>query len=338
MDELSFKRRGELVRLIDRFAEQDGTQETRIPALRLIRASRLSEPVYSVYEPSLCIVAQGAKVVMLGQESYRYDPDSYLTASVHLPIAGQIIEASPEAPYLSLQLQFDMPRILEVIQASEPIGHRKNDTGRGLVVSRMNEMLYDAVLRLVRLLETPQDIPVMAPYVIREIIYRVLQHEQHNALRQFALIGSHAQRIAKVIERLGRDFALPLRIEELAEEARMSVSSLYGYFKEVTGMSPIQYQKQIRLQAARRLLISETTTAAEAAFQVGYESPSHFSREYARMFGLPPVRDIRRMRDTLLSGGGMLHGSEDPSGSKIALEVMHGNRVVRYDSKKERRV
>lgn len=236
---------------------------------------------------------------MLGKESFQYDPDSYLTASVHLPITGQVIEASREAPYLSLQLQFDMTQILEVIQASGHIGYSKRESGGGLVVSRMNDTLYDAVLRLVKMLETPQDIPVMAPYVIRELIYRVLQSEQNAALKQFALIGSHAQRIAKVIERLSRDFALPLRIEELAEEARMRASTLYDYFKEVTGMSPIQYQKQIRLQAARRLLLTDTAEAAEAAFQVGYESPSHFSREYARMFGLPPVRDIRRLRDTL---------------------------------------
>ncbi|HZG17145.1 MAG TPA: AraC family transcriptional regulator [Candidatus Bathyarchaeia archaeon] len=304
MDEMSFKRSQELVQLIDRLAKDDGTHETMIPALRLIRASRISEPVYSVYEPSLCIVAQGVKLVMLGQERYQYDSDSYLTASVHLPIAGQIIEASQEAPYLSLQLQFDMTQILDVIQASEPISHNNNDSGRGLVVSRLNDTLYYAVLRLVNLLETPHDIPVMAPYVIREIIYRILQNEP-KALKRFSLIGSHAQRIAKVIERLTRDFALPLRINELADEARMSASSLYDYFKEVTGMSPIQYQKQIRLQAARRLLLTESTTAAEAAFQVGYESPSHFSREYARMFGLPPVRDIRRLRDELLTNGGI---------------------------------
>lgn len=305
MDEISFKQSRELVRLIDRFAEHDGTHETLIPALRLIRASRLSEQVYSIYEPSLCIVAQGAKVVMLGQESFQYDPDSYLTASVHLPIAGQIIVASREAPYLSLQLQFDMAQILEVIQVSANTDHSKCESGRGLVVSRMNDTLYDAVLRLVNMLDTPQDIPVMAPYVIREIIYRVLQNEKNASLKLFALIGSHAQRIAKVIERINRDFALPLRIDELAEEARMSTSSLYDYFKEVTGMSPIQYQKQIRLQVARRLLLNETTVAAEAAFQVGYESPSHFSREYTRMFGLPPIRDIRRLRDTLHSSGGI---------------------------------
>jgi AraC-like DNA-binding protein len=302
MDEWSLKQRRELVQEIERFAKNDGTHETQIHGLRFIRASRLSEPVYSVYVPSLCVVAQGSKIVMLEQESYHYNPESYLTASVHLPIRGQVVQASQEAPYLSLQLQFDMNQILDVIQASKQAVRSKREPGRGLVVSRMNDTLHDAVLRLVKLLEAPQDIPVLAPYAIREIIYRVLQNEQNAALKQFALTGSHAQRIAKVTERINRDFALPLRVDELAAEACMSVSSLYDYFKEVTGMSPIQYQKQIRLQEARRLLLTETMEAAEAAFKVGYESPSHFSREYARMFGLPPVRDIRRLRDTLFSG------------------------------------
>lgn len=299
MEEWSVNRSGELAEVIKRFAKTDGTQETAIPGLRFIRASRISEPVHSVYEPSLCVVAQGSKVVMLGEESYSYDPASYLTASVHLPITGQVVEASPEAPYLSVQLQLEMNQILEIIQSSDQAERSKHESGRGLVIGRMSDALLAAVVRLVRLLEAPQDIPVLAAGVKREIIYRVLQHEQNEALKHFARIGSQAQRIAKVIERLTHEFALPLRVEKLAEEARMSASSFYNYFKEVTGMSPIQYQKQLRLQEARRLLFAENLDAAEAAFQVGYESPSHFSREYTRKFGLPPMRDLRRLRETL---------------------------------------
>lgn len=303
MDVHSVKRREELAQLIERHSERDGTHETAIPALRLIRSSQVSGPaIHSVYEPSLCVVAQGSKVVLLGTESYRYDPASYLAASVHLPIAGQVAEASAEAPYLSLQLQFDMNQILEVIQASDQAVKSRRESGRGLVVSRMNDALYEAVLRLVRLLDTPSDIPVLAPYAAREIIYRMLQDEQGSAVKQFALIGSHAQRIAKAIERIGREFALPLRIDELAAEAGMSASSLFSYFKEVTAMSPIQYQKRLRLQEARRLLLSAAMEAADVAFQVGYESPSHFNREYARMFGHPPIRDARRLRDALHAG------------------------------------
>lgn len=293
------ERSKELAGIIGRFVREDGTHEMEIPGLSLIRTSQISERVHSVYEPSLCIVAQGSKVVMLGEESYRYDPSSYLTASVHLPITGQVLEASPEAPYLSLQLRFNMGQVLEVLHSSGETKRRKPSPGRGLVVSRMNDALLDAVLRLVRLLDAPQDIPVLAESIIREVIYRVVQDEQNAAIKQFALIGSHAQRISKVVERLNREFTQPLRVEELAEEVRMSASSLYQYFKEVTGMSPIQYQKQLRLQEARRLLITEGMEAAEAAFQVGYESPSHFSREYARKFGLPPGRDIRQLRKAL---------------------------------------
>lgn len=203
---------------------------------------------------------------MLGRESYQYDTSSYLTASVHLPITGQVVDASPEVPNLSLQLQFDMSQILDVIQVSEHAHSSKREPMRGLVVSQVTDKLHDAVLRLVKLLESPQDIPVLAPYAIREIIYRVLQHEQNAALKQFALVGSHSQRIAKVIERLNRDFALPLRVDELAAEARMSTSSLYDYFKEVTGMSPIQYQKQIMQREARRLLLTKRLESAETAF------------------------------------------------------------------------
>ncbi|OXM82894.1 AraC family transcriptional regulator [Paenibacillus rigui] len=300
MDEWFEKQKREMLRIIGKFTPEDGTHDTEVPGLRLIRSSRLSEPVYSVYEPSLCVVAQGSKVVMLGQELYQYDPSSYLTASVHLPITGQVMEASNETPYLSMQILFDMSQILDVIQASGDVIRSRTETSRGLRVSRVSDTLLDAVLRLLKLVETPRDIPVLAPYAMREIIYRVLQNENSASLMQFAVVGSHAQRIAGVVEKLNRDFAQPLRVDELAAEASMSASSLYDYFKEVTGMSPIQFQKQIRLQEARRLLLSGSIDAAEAAFQVGYESPSQFSREYARMFGMPPIRDIHRLRGSIV--------------------------------------
>jgi AraC-like DNA-binding protein len=290
---------GSLAQVIERFVKQDGMHETALPALRIVRVSQISGPIHTVYEPTLCVVAQGSKIVMLGQESYRYDATNYLVACVHMPVIGQVVEASPETPYFCLYLRVDMDHILDVIQASDQPVKPGYEAGRGLVISRMNESLYDAALRLVRLLDAPQDIPVLAPYAVPEIIYRVLHNEQGDVIKQFALRGSHAQRIGKVMKRLRHDFALPLRIEELAAEAQMSASSLYYYFKQVTGMSPIQYQKQFRLQEARRLLLSTTLEAADAAFQVGYESPSHFSREYARLFGLPPIRDIQRLRGEL---------------------------------------
>nr|WP_106785044.1 AraC family transcriptional regulator [Lysinibacillus timonensis] len=285
----------ELAELIERHVPGDGTYETDIPGLRLVRTSQVSEPVYSVYEPSLCVVAQGSKLVMLGEEHYLYDSASYLTASVHLPITGQIIKASTENPYLCVNLSLDMNQIFEVAQTSGQ-GISSDSPGRGLVISTINDALLEVVLRLIRLLDTPQDIPVLAQSIKREIIYRVLQNDHNDSLKHFALVGSQAQRIAKVIGVLNREFTQSLKVDELAKEASMSPSSFYSHFKEVTGMSPIQYQKQLRLQEARRLLLTENLEAAEAAFQVGYESPSYFSREYSRKFGLSPMKDIQRLR------------------------------------------
>jgi AraC-like DNA-binding protein len=298
MEGLVMNRIKELAELLEKNVIMDGTHETSIPGLRLVRASRISEPVYSVYEPSLCVVAQGSKVVMLGEESYKYNSASYLTASVHLPITGQIVEASPEIPYLCVNLQLDMNQIFEVIQSSNQV-IPSSPPGRGLVISRVEDSLLDTVLRLIRLLETPQDIPVLASSVKREIVYRILQNDKNDSMKHFALVGSQGQRIAKVIGVLNREFAQPLKVDELAKGARMSSSSFYNHFKEVTGMSPIQYQKQLRLQEARRLLLTENMEAAEAAFQVGYESPSHFSREYTRRFGLSPIKDIRSIREKI---------------------------------------
>jgi len=296
-DDEIIQKQKELAFIIDRYRE--GTHATAIPSLKFIRSNGESHPIYSIYNPSLCIVAQGSKLIMLGQESYRYDPASYLVASVHLPITGQIIQATPEHPYLSLQLDFSTDQIVDMIKEFKSEGNHKEGSRRGLVVSKTSPSLLEAVLRLVRLLDTPQDIPALAPLIIREILYRILQDEQGAAILQFAVAGSNAQRIAKVIHLINRDFAKPLRIDELAKAASMSASSLHAHFKEVTAMSPLQYQKQVRLQEARRLLLSDIPEAANAGFQVGYDSPSQFSREYARMFGQPPLSDIKRLRASL---------------------------------------
>ena len=251
----------ELIKLIEKNTAADGTSDTPIPGLRFVRTTQISEPVYSVYEPSLCIVAQGSKLVMLGEESYQYDFAHYLTASVHLPITGQVTQASPEMPYLCFQLQLDMNQIFEVVQSAYQ-EVPADSSGRGLVISQVNDPLIEAVLRLIRLLDTPEDIPILADGIKREIIYRVLQNDQNESLKRFALIGSQAQRIAKVIEVLNNEFAQPLKVDDLAKEASMSASSFYHHFKEVTGMSPIQFQKQLRLQEARRLLLTEDLEAA----------------------------------------------------------------------------
>ncbi|SDZ42029.1 Helix-turn-helix domain-containing protein [Evansella caseinilytica] len=289
----------ELASLINFHAKSDGTHATAIPFLRLIRASTVSEPLHSIYDPSLCLIAQGSKVVMLADESYLYDSSSYLVASVHLPVSGQIISATPQEPFLCAQINFSTDEILDIIKHSNQAWVNKSDSGRGLHVGDTNFTLLDAVLRLVHLLDSPNDIPTLAPLYVREVIYRILQEKQGNLIKQFAMIGSHAQCIAKVIQLIQRDFSKPLRIKELANYVNMSTSSLHNQFKKVTAMSPLQYQKLIRLQEARRLLLSGSPEAAAVGFEVGYESPSQFSREYARMFGLPPISDMKHLRDSI---------------------------------------
>ncbi|CAH1195079.1 HTH-type transcriptional activator RhaS [Paenibacillus auburnensis] len=284
----------ELALLIARHAPSDGTHETAVPELCFRRASQMSEPKHTVNLPSLYVVAQGSKTATLAGEEYKYDPSTYMVSSVHLPVIGRITEASPELPYLSLQLLISPDVILDIIHRSS--SQWKGKTGRGMLVSHSAPPLVDGLLRLVRLLDAPEDIEVLAPLFIREILYRVLKDEQGALIRQFAVAGSYAHSISKAIHLINRDYAKPLVIEELAKETNMSPSSLHKHFKRVTAVSPLQYQKAIRLQTARRMLLSEGLEAADAGFRVGYESPSQFSREYSRMFGRPPMSDVKQMR------------------------------------------
>lgn len=295
-----FRQQQELAHLIEHLTPGDGIHSTAIPSLELIRASEVSHPIYSIHQPALCIVAQGSKLVILGQESYTYDQSQYLVASVNLPISGQVIQATADHPYLCFRLDFDSGQIFDLIQNMASLQPKPDtSTRRGLFVSSTKSMLLEAVIRLVRLLDTPDDIPVLAPLFIREILYRIIQDEHGHSIKQFAIQNSHAMHIAEVIEVIQSDYAKPLRIEQLAAMINMSSSSLHHHFKAITSMSPLQFQKQIRLQEARRMLLAGSTDAADAAFQVGYESPSQFSREYARMYGLPPKSDIKRLRHTL---------------------------------------
>jgi AraC-like DNA-binding protein len=291
------KQRAELAKLIDCHTEWDGTRETAIPSLFFSRYTNTTGPKYGVFKPSLCIIVQGAKVVMLSQERFRYGPADYLIGSVNLPITGQVTEASSEVPYLALILALTPSQILEVLREAQIEVNKKENTKRGMYVSKIEPSLLDAVTRLARLLDNPKDIPVLAPLVTKEIIYRVLQGEHGTTLGQIAIEGSSTYQISDIIEHIMKNYDKSFRIEELAELANMSVSSLHRHFKEVTAMSPIQFQKQLRLQEARSLLLSESSDAADVAFRVGYESPSQFSREYSRMFGFPPKEDIKHLRE-----------------------------------------
>ncbi|MFD1775063.1 AraC family transcriptional regulator [Paenibacillus rhizophilus] len=286
----------ELILLIQRHAPSDGTHASAVPELCFRRASHVSEPKHTVNMPSLYVVAQGSKTATLAGENYVYDPTTYMVTSVHLPVIGKITQASPQLPYLSLQLSISPDVILDIIHMSSSQWNGK--TGRGILVSQSDPPLLDGLLRLVRLLDTPEDIQFLAPLITREILYRVLKGEQGALIRQFVIAGSYAHSISKAIHLINRDYSKPLVIEELAKEANMSPSSLHKHFKKVTAISPLQYLKAIRLQTARRLLLSEGLEAADAGFRVGYESPSQFSREYARMFGRPPMNDVKHLRNT----------------------------------------
>ncbi|KWX71574.1 AraC family transcriptional regulator [Paenibacillus riograndensis] len=287
----------ELALRIQRHTPSDGVHPTAVPSLFFRRSSYVLEPRHSINVPSLCIIVQGSKTATVGTESYTYDPASYLVTPVHLPIIGKITEASPQAPYLSLQLNFTPDIILDIVKGNPPQWNGK--TGRGIIVSKSTPPLLDAVLRLVKLADTPGDIPTLAPLITCEVLYRVLQGEQGASITQFAFIGSHAYCVSEAIQLINRDYAKPLLIEDLAKKVSLSPSALYKHFKKVTAMSPLQYQKAIRLQVARRLLLTEFLDAADAGYRVGYESPSQFSREYARMFGLPPISDVRHLRGSI---------------------------------------
>lgn len=291
--------REELVQRIARAVPKEGAIEP-LRGLHLSRVSRSTEPGHGVAFPSFCVIAQGAKEVYLGEECYRYDPYHYLLATVELPVVIQHIEASPERPYLSLRLELDAALVASVmLEAGMPSPRREAGSVRAIDVSRLDADLLDAAVRLVRLLDAPPvEARVLLPLVTREIVFRLLAGEQSARLRHIAVLGGHTDRIARAIERLRNDFDKPLRIESLARELGMSPSGFHEHFKAVTAMSPLQFQKQLRLQEARRLLLGEDIDAATAGYRVGYEDASHFSREYKRLFGEPPMRSVERLRQT----------------------------------------
>ncbi|AFH60333.1 AraC family transcriptional regulator N-terminal domain-containing protein [Paenibacillus caseinilyticus] len=296
MSEIITMQQDELAQIINRHIKIDGVHTTAIPSLVFVRDSNGSVPRHGVYKPSFCIVVQGAKEVWLGQDCFKYNPADYLISSVHLPVIAQVTEASPDVPYLGFILEFTANQILEILRDSEIRVGPKENVKRGMFVSRMEPPLLDAVIRLARLLDSPKDIPTLAPLFTKEILYRVLQGQHGVRLEQIAVEGSSAHQINEVIEHITNNFDKSFRIEDLAEKVNMSVSSLHRHFKEITAVSPVQFQKQLRLQEARRLLLTESADAGDVAFRVGYESPSQFSREYSRMFGFPPKQDMNRLK------------------------------------------
>lgn len=283
----------ELSALIDRHVDGTVICSTAMPRVSLIRADAPSTPTPAVYEASLCIIAQGSKRVSIGEHSVVYDAAHYLLVSVDLPLVGHVLDASPERPYLCCKIDLDAAMLADLM-ASEGGGVVRTDLPV-LGVYPGDPDLIDAACRLVGLLDRPDTIRALAPLIEREILYRLLTGPHGPMLRHVATAGSHLNQVSRAIAAIRRRFDAPIRIDDVAAEAGMSSSSLHAHFKAITRMTPLEYQKQLRLQEARRLMLTEGATANTAGFAVGYESPSQFSREYRRLFGAPPRADIERL-------------------------------------------
>jgi AraC-like DNA-binding protein len=269
---------------------------TAIPGLSLFQRDEPTQPESRMYEPRICLIAQGAKRVFLGDDTYVYGERHFLITSVNLPTVVQIIKASPEKPCLGLILKLDQREISQLMVDSNLPLSRPQQSSRGMATGEVTLPLLAAFQRLIDLLAEPKDIPIIAPIIQREIFYRLLTSDQGARLRQIASAGSQSQQIARAIDWLKDNFTRPLRIDDLATQVNMSTSTFHHHFRTLTAMSPLQYQKWLRLNEARRLMLIENQDAATVAFQVGYESPSQFSREYGRLFGAPPLRDITTLR------------------------------------------
>ena len=281
---------------IARWTDRGDQLVTAIPGLSLFQRDEPTQPESRMYEPRICLIAQGAKRVLLGDDTYVYGERHFLITSVNLPTVVQITKASREKPCLGLILKLDQREISQLMVDSNLPLSRPQQSSRGMATGEVTLPLLTAFQRLVDLLAEPKDIPILAPIIQREIFYRLLVGDQGARLRQIASAGSQSQQIARAIDWLKDNFTRPLRIDDLATQVNMSTSTFHHHFRTLTAMSPLQYQKWLRLNEARRLMLIENQDAATVAFQVGYESPSQFSREYGRLFGAPPLRDITSLR------------------------------------------
>jgi AraC-like DNA-binding protein len=295
--------RDELVERIARAIREDGTAEP-LKGIRLRRSSSTTQSVPGATVPSFCVIAQGSKEIQVGEETYRYDPFHYLLATADLPVASLIVKASKPQPYLGLVLELDPLVVGAVMLEADQTAPNPSDAS-AINVSPLDAGLLDAVVRLVRLFDMPGEARVLAPLITREIVYRLLLGKQGDRLHHIAVMGGNTSPIARAIERLRKEFDQPLRIDDIAHDIGMSVSGFHHHFKAVTAMSPLQFQKQMRLQESRRLMLGEGLDAASAGYRVGYNDASHFNREYKKLFGVPPIRDLERLRSTAGQDGGL---------------------------------
>jgi len=290
------KLRSELARKIADRTQAEGDTQTDVPGLRLYRRSQPSPCNSAAYQPSLVVFVQGQKRINVGKTNYVCDGSNFLLTSIDLPVVSQVTKANEQEPMLGLLLMLEMPMVREILSQQEFSQREESGDTRGMAVGVTSCELLDACIRLVDLLDTPQDIPFLSVLIRREIIYRLLRSPQGKHLRAIATLGEQTNRTAKAVEWLRTNYAKPLRVEELANMARMGVSTLHHQFRSLTAMSPLQYQKQLRLHVARERMLNEGLDAASAAFEVGYESASQFNREYSRFFGIPPMRDVKSRR------------------------------------------
>ncbi len=276
------------------------THDGEIQPLEGVHLGRLSAPmdkVYSVLEPSLCIIAQGSKVVFIGDRRYQYDPFNYLLTTIELPRISHVVEASRENPYLSLRLELDPNLVGSVMMEADVVIQKKDLNAEATRVSPLNAELLDVLVRLVRLIEYPDEARSFLPPIKREIIFRLLTGDQAGQLFHMTISEGSTSSMASAVEQLRQNFDQSFRMEDLAQELGMSVSSFYQHFKSVTGMTPLQFQKRVRLQEARRLMLGEDLDATTVAYQVGYSDAAYFSRDYKSHFGVPPRRDIQQLRE-----------------------------------------
>lgn len=292
-----------LIEIVARHATTDDIHDTAIPGLALLRSSQPTLRMQMLHRAALCLVIQGAKVVLLSEQAFTYDANTFLLVSVEVPLGGYVAEAGPERPYLCIRLNVSAALLAELALAiaSSPAPREvtRTITEGPLHFSPVRQHLTEALLRLLRLLDAPADIPVMAPLIVREIHYRLLTEDGSGQIQRLCSPAGGGLRVARAVERIKSGFAQPLRIAQVARAAGMSASSLHAHFKQHTGFTPLQYQKQLRLLEARRLLLADAIGAASAGFQVGYESASQFSRDYRRLFGAAPAEDAQQIRAAL---------------------------------------
>jgi AraC-like DNA-binding protein len=288
--------RAGLARKIAAHIHLDGRETTAVPGLCLYRGSVPTDCTSAAYEPELIVFVQGEKRINIGGTTLVCDASTFLLTSIEMPVISQVTKASREEPILALLLRLEMTTVREILSQEEFQEPEAVSGARGMAVGETSVELLDACSRLLNLLDAPQDSPFLGNLIQREIIYRLLRGPQGMHLRAIATLGEQSNRTAKAVAWLRENFAKPLRVEELASVAQMGVSTLHHHFRSLTAMSPLQYQKQLRLHTARVRMIADGLDAASAAFEVGYESPSQFSREYSRFFGKPPMRDIKVRR------------------------------------------